>query len=585
MPGHRRVSGGPARWALPTGGGQFPTGTEWAPAPSRVGKGRSVAVYSAPMLTLVLLACTAPHGDSRSAPDSSDSPADSEDSGPVDMLCADGTRAAPFDATAAGADYEALAGDVTIPTDAGDWTLSAAWTGCDSVVFLGVSPNDGYTQHFLDASMKKLLTKGPQDAHYVLFGDARGDDLTALQAQLRGIIDDALGNLDATQQAWWADRVHLATVNVAQAPGWVGTVFDAYRYPVVGLDRSQRIREVGYLLDPTTNWTTADWRSLGYEVEHYDFEALRSARLDAEDATVVPLWTAADTTAAEWTGVVTVDLPDAATMAGFNRVEIEVALDCGGPWYDACPAWDTSDYVWRCANDDPGTQDDESAQCEEMARVITGYWRGGRWVMDARHELPWLLDGGAHTFRFNGGGMVNIVTVNLRLFHEAGAPTPFGGTQLWWDTSGFWDATYDSRNADHTFTVPADATRVELVTIATGHGNDGHGCGEFCAAEQTFTVNGTAGYDVSFPEAGSSDGCVDHVGADGALPNQAGTWTYGRNGWCPGMGVAPVAWDVTAASLPGADNALHYQALLNGAPYVTDADGNLDMGVWVVWSR
>lgn len=148
----------------------------------------------------------------------------------------------------------------------------------------------------------------------------------------------------------------------------------------------------------------------------------------------------------------------------------------------------------------------------------------------------------------------------------------------------FWDAGYDSRYASYAFTVPADATRVELVTIATGHGNDGHGCGEFCAAEYTFAVNGTSGYAVSFPEAGSSDGCVEHV-ADGALPNQAGTWTYGRNGWCPGMGVAPVSWDVTAAVVPGAENVLTYQALLDGAPYVTDGDGNLDMGVWVVWSK
>jgi len=534
------------------------------------------------MLLLLALGCHAPGPATAEsgAPDS----ADTQDSAAPAEVCADGAPARPFDAAAAGTDYGAVGGDLTIATDAGDWTLSDAWTGCDSVVFVGVSTTDGYTQLLLDGAMKKLLNKGPANAHYVLFPDARGDDQAALQAQLRGLVDEALGALDTDEATWWSDRVHVAVDNPGHAPGWLGEVFAAYTYPVVGIDRSQHIREVGYLLDPLTGWTTANWEALGYEVQHYDFEAQREQRLDAQGGTVVPVFSAADTRESDWTGVVTVDLPTAEEMATYNRLDVDVTLDCGGPWYDACPAWDTSDYVWLCDNDDPGTEEDESTSCEEMARIITGYWRGGRWVMDARHELPRLLDGGSHTFRFNGGGMANIVTVSLRLYTDPAAPHPFGGTQLWWDTSTTWDANFDALHPSSTFSVPADATVVELVTIATGHGNDSHGCGEFCAAEHTFAVNGTSGYDVMFPEAGSEDGCAEHVG-DGALPNQAGTWTYGRNGWCPGMGVEPVQWDVTAAAAPGAENTLQYQALLDGAPYVTDSDGNLDMGVWVVWSR
>lgn len=534
------------------------------------------------MWFLLLFACTdgASPFPRDAAPDDSAAP----DTGAPSTRCPDGTAARPFDAAATGADYGAVPGDLTLPTDAGDLTLSSIWTGCDSVVFLGVSPDDGYTSLFLDAPMKKLLNRGPQDAHYVLLPDARGASADEVQAELRAIVDTALDGLDDDERTYWSDRVHVATTNVAQAPGWLGTVLGAYAYPVVGLDRTQTLREVGYLLDPSTQWTTADWRALGFEVTHYDAEAQRQLRLDAEDALEVPLWTQADTRTADWTGVVTVDLPDAATLAAYNRLEVDVALDCGGPWYDACPAWDTSDYVWRCANDDAATPDDESQQCEEMARIITGYWRGGRWVMDARQALPGLRDGGPHTFRFNGGGMANLVSVTLRFFTEADAPTPAGAAQLWWDTSSFWDAGYDARNALHTVAIPADATHVELVTIATGHGSDGKGCGEFCAAEHTFSVNGSEPYTVTFGEAGSAEGCVDHLG-DGALPNQAGTWMYGRDGWCPGMGVMPVSWDITASITPGADAQIAYQALLDGAPYVTDGDGNLDMGVWVVWSK
>jgi len=369
---------------------------------------------------------------------------------------------------------------------------------------------------------------------------------------------------------------------VRQAPGWVGTLFAAYQYKVFGVDRMQTVREVGYLADPLTGWTTADWRSLGYEVELYDFEATRAARLDAEGATVVRVFDAADTRSSDWTGVSTVELPDRATMAGFNRVEVDVTLDCGGPWYTDCPAWDTSDYFWLCENDNYETEPDESERCEEMSRIITGYWRGGRWVTDGRHELANLQYGEMTTFRYTGS-MANLVTVDLRLFHDDGPAAPTGAEQLWWETGDFWDATYDDRHGIHTVYLPADAAHVELVAIITGHGNDAQGCGEFCASEQTFSVNGGPACTASFPTAGTDDGCADRVGTAGSLPNQAGTWTYGRNGWCPGLAVDPLVWDISADVIPGAENQIDYQALLDGVPYVTSGDGNLDVGVWVTW--
>lgn len=529
-------------------------------------------------MLLALLACTS----AQPTPKDSDPPSDT---GTPVVTCPDGTVAHPFDTTAAGTDYGGLAGDVTLPTTSGDWSLAGTWTGCDGVLFVGVDPDDGYTQLLLDSDFSKLLRQGPDDGQVVLLADAKNDTATELAATLQGIVDDALANVGDDTAAVWADRVHVATVDTHSVPGWLADVFDTYQYAVVGVDRTQTIREVGYLADPTTSWTTAEWRTLGYELDLYDFEARRQAVLDSRDATVVRVFDAADTREADWTGAATVDLPDAATMAGFNRVDVDVTIACGGPWYDACPEWDTSDYFQRCATDDPATTDvDESTDCEEMARVITGYWRGGRWVMDARHQLPALLDGGAHTFRW-AGSMSNVVTVDLRFWHEDGAPSVTGATQLWWETGDFWDATYDSRHADHTFTAPADATHLELFSIITGHGSDGEGCGEFCDTTQTFRVDSGALVEESFDDAGSTKGCAEQVATNGALPNQAGTWTYGRDGWCPGMGVTPGIFDVSGTLAAGAEQTLHYQALHDGAPYVTDGDGNLDVGVWVVWGR
>jgi hypothetical protein len=35
------------------------------------------------------------------------------------------------------------------------------------------------------------------------------------------------------------------------------------------------------------------------------------------------------------------------------------------------------------------------------------------------------------------------------------------------------------------------------------------------------------------------------------VPNEHGTWYFGRNGWCDGQDVKPVIWDVTAATNMG----------------------------------
>ncbi|MEZ4405159.1 MAG: peptide-N-glycosidase F-related protein [Polyangiales bacterium] len=53
-----------------------------------------------------------------------------------------------------------------------------------------------------------------------------------------------------------------------------------------------------------------------------------------------------------------------------------------------------------------------------------------------------------------------------------------------------------------------------------------------------------------FPEAQSPDGCANRV-SEGVIPNQHGTWYFGRGGWCPGLDVAPWVVDVTSQARPG----------------------------------
>src|SRR5690242_3949809 len=103
----------------------------------------------------------------------------------------------------------------------------------------------------------------------------------------------------------------------------------------------------------------------------------------------------------------------------------------------------------------------------------------------------------------------------------------------------------------------ADVKKVELFVLVTGHGSGANQCSEFCDHQHEFTVNGNKHTD-QFPMAGTSQGCITHL-SNGMTPNQAGTWWYGRGGWCPGQQVDPWVVDVTAEVTPGQTATVSYR--------------------------
>ena len=133
--------------------------------------------------------------------------------------------------------------------------------------------------------------------------------------------------------------------------------------------------------------------------------------------------------------------------------------------------------------------------------------------------------------------------------------------------------------------IPVTAKKVELHAIITGHGGATmYNCAEFCDHQHLFTVNGKT-YTKDFPEAGSggdSEGCLKKIN-QGAVPNQSGTWWFGRGGWCPGMQVDPWIVDVTKDVTPGQMATVSYQGLFMNKPPAQGL-GNIVMSSWlVVW--
>jgi hypothetical protein len=125
-----------------------------------------------------------------------------------------------------------------------------------------------------------------------------------------------------------------------------------------------------------------------------------------------------------------------------------------------------------------------------------------------------------------------------------------------------------------------------LSMLLTGHGwgRDAANCAEFCNHSHHFRVNNGLELVKAHPVAGTAHGCFDQV-LEGVVPNQHGTWPYGRAGWCPGkhvdwweMDVSP--WLQMAGSIM---NNITYRALVDGVEYDPKpaADGN-DQGFGAV---
>ncbi len=85
-------------------------------------------------------------------------------------------------------------------------------------------------------------------------------------------------------------------------------------------------------------------------------------------------------------------------------------------------------------------------------------------------------------------------------------------------------------------------------------------------------------YKVAYTGMGMPFGCADRAGI-GVVPGQWGNWSQSRAGWCPGLPVETVRFDITEALTLGAENTLSYEASFNGS---TPAGGNISMSTYII---
>eukprot|EP00741_Cyanophora_paradoxa_P008093 tig00001258_g7831.t1 len=278
---------------------------------------------------------------------------------------------------------------------------------------------------------------------------------------------------------------------------------------------------------------------------------------------------------------------------GFGELAVELRVQCHRRDDASCGEWDKVLSLSVCQ----GRPGDPGATCQEALRWITSYGREARWLSEARGVLPLLYPSpapapphralrGRRQRRRGGGSGVGAAAGGGRLGRlaghprppprpaPAGGPVPAAAAALWCCGGGFGPG-YNAAFGEKSVAVPAWAARTELWVLLTGHGwgSDEENCAEFCPTEHAFSVQGPgarpATHRYALDAAGTADGCGDAAAVDrGVVPNQYGTWYFGRAGWCPGAAVPHYAEDVTADVKAGAGARLTYRGTFNGTDYV-----------------
>eukprot|EP00596_Hydrurales_sp_CCMP1899_P003629 CAMPEP_0119036222 /NCGR_PEP_ID=MMETSP1177-20130426/3780_1 /TAXON_ID=2985 /ORGANISM="Ochromonas sp, Strain CCMP1899" /LENGTH=795 /DNA_ID=CAMNT_0006995731 /DNA_START=83 /DNA_END=2470 /DNA_ORIENTATION=- len=272
-----------------------------------------------------------------------------------------------------------------------------------------------------------------------------------------------------------------------------------------------------------------------------------------------------------------VTLPE--EIRGFGKLAIDTTITCEGLFDSDCSHWDhTVTISVSCADngniieksnlfqvDLDGADDrrigqglfDRKRKLEvggarfEIARYVTPFGRRvGRWLTDITPLIPLLTDPHCEEklFQASVGGERWIISSNLR-FSEWGLEPPKSYSSLYSSNQPFNTAYNEDRKLSIAVPNKGNIRRVQLEAIITTHGSDEYGCCEFLPTAHIFSVNGHE-FNLTFDKAGTPWGCSD-MAAAGSVPNEYGTWWYGRGGWCDGMDVQPWVVDVTPAILLG----------------------------------
>lgn len=503
-------------------------------------------------------------------------------------------------------------GFVTSELDGASYDMEAAWEGCESFIFVGYrhearrNPLTFTRYERLWDSDKAVLVDTPVNHHWFFMSwEDEADDRLARVTAMKTAIEAELTSrgLSAEQLGLQQRRFHYVTTLPGAIQGSIGEYFvdhaawrltPASRAPydngsipapqaeAVAIDRQQQWDPVGNLSTHVVNSQVEvqpyELRMVSYLPGFFDHKAGLEEKIWAErDVYEVEL---IDQEVTERIFTPEIELPNAATLAQFDTLEVDVSVYCKNRNLYACSEWDRIAYIHVCSNDD-------CSERQELVRWITPYWRSGRrrWIMDASALFDLVDDGGATRFRIEMGPewerkSPRHTRMTLRFSNRG--KTERARTAEAAFSGGNFDASYNDREP-LSFTPPASTKKVELVYILSGHGQEGQvGCAEWCDHRHRFTVNDAPVPEVLHEGTFFSPGGCAVRSDEGVPPGQGGNWAQERAYWCPGLPVDHVRLDITSMVTMGQPNQLDYTAGLGGGG---PAGGNISLSTYLVYSE
>jgi len=451
-----------------------------------------------------------------------------------------------------GVNFGDTAGDLTIPTENGDWSFSANRSKDETYIFIIYRPSNSQSTAIWKTDLIRFVERSPDNVHYFFLVDAIVDTFNERVAQLKTNIDTAFtvgGNSDLKS------RIHIGSKPVDEFDSWISDWLDNTSEFFLGIDRFQKIRKGGLFHSWKTSSLDPQFEFVYKEAEFYNYEHDLKEAYSSPDMIRIKGIEGVPFPEEGWGKELffAVDIPK--LPKGKLFIELEQVCDSA----KACE-WDRLEHLHLCEGPD-------SDVCNiEVGRWITTYGRSGKWVTDITPLLPLIKQDGKNKFKFSVAGDQYTNYLDLLFIPDENSDTPLEIHPLYSGTTQF-NEEYNTKFEEMTLEIPANAKKVFISAYITGHGNgsEQENCAEFCKFESIFNVNGTD-FEIDFDNAGTDRGCFDLVN-EGVVPNQSGSWPFGRAGWCPGQDVKLINIDITDKVITGT-NTFMYKGFLDGEIYV-----------------
>ncbi len=461
-----------------------------------------------------------------------------------------------------GISFDSYACDFTLPLDSGDWNFAENYSKAENYLFVFYRGTNSTSKKIWTTHLYNLFDRSPENVRYFFIVDTDKSDVAAEKAQI--IKDSVEEAYDMTGNADILKKIHIMSKPVSESDSWINQWLEANRSEFFfGIDRFRRIRKGGSFSSWNSSSLPPEFDNLYKEAEYYDHEKEISDFIKENSENSIVLKGLENVPFAEegWTRDLFFDV-DFKGLAENGGLYLMLTQNCSDP--KKCE-WDRLERLFLC--------DGTGEKCEtEIGRWITTYGRSGEWLTDITPLKPLFEKDGKYKFKFTVDGDSYVNTLNFifikdsDLQHSTLVPL--------FNQREQFDENYNSHFEPLTVEA-ADIKKAVVYAYITGHGQSSEeaNCAEFCQFESVFSVNGKD-FEINFDNAGTSDGCFEEV-KNGVVPNQYGSWPYGRAGWCPGKDVSLIEIDVTEALVSG-ENTFSYAAYLDGEvyePVVTDESG------------